>query len=204
MDKAFITVTPDTGQNNGTLSVNADKNENYVSRHATFKVEGGGITKTFEVIQEGLPAPTPIIRVGFDFTQSYYNTTINESSGFIDWTTNCLLSAVTTNETGEISVGNLKNFSDFIDIDNSLRINGISINTDKTGIANIHNWTFNRAQSSYDIKNDTLVLTQDVYYEIVEYIRTMLQTASGVFTIRVMNMNTRKTLELTIFIDYQV
>lgn len=25
MNKAFITVTPDTGQNNGTLSVNADK-----------------------------------------------------------------------------------------------------------------------------------------------------------------------------------
>lgn len=112
--------------------------------------------------------------MGFDFTQSYYNTTINESSGFIDWATNCLLSTVTTNETGEISVGNLKSFSDYIDIDNSLRIDSISINTDKTGIANIHNWTFNIAQSSYDIKNDTLVLTQGTYYEIVEYIRTML------------------------------
>ena len=43
MDKAFITVTPDTGQNNGTLSVNADKNENYVSRYTTFKVEGEGV-----------------------------------------------------------------------------------------------------------------------------------------------------------------
>lgn len=42
MDKAFITVTPDKGQNNGTLSVNADKNENYVSRYTTFKVEGRG------------------------------------------------------------------------------------------------------------------------------------------------------------------
>ena len=141
--------------------------------------------------------------MGFDFTQSYYNTTINESGGFIDWTTNCLLHAVTTNETGEISVGNLKSFSDFIDIDDSLRIDSISINTDKTGMGNIHNWNFNRAQSSYDIKNDTLVLTQDAYYQIVGYIRTMLQTASGVFTIRVMNMNTGKLLELTIFIDYQ-
>ena len=141
--------------------------------------------------------------MSFDFTQSYYNTTINESNSFIDWTTHCLLSAVTKNETGEISVGNLKNFSDFIDIDNSLRIDSISINTNKTGIANIHNWTFNMAQSSYDIKNDTLVLTQGTYYEIVEYIRTMLQTTSGVFTIRVMNMNTQKLLELTIFIDYQ-
>jgi hypothetical protein len=43
MDKAFITVTPDTGQNNGTLSVTADKNENYVNRYTTFKVEGGGV-----------------------------------------------------------------------------------------------------------------------------------------------------------------
>lgn len=167
------------------------------------RLKGGDITKIFEVIREGLPVPTPIIRVGFDFTQSYYNTTINESSNFIDWTTNCLLYAITKDETGEISVGNLKNFSDFINIDNSLRINSISINTDKTGTANVHNWTFNMAQSSYDIKNDTLVLTQDVYYEIVEYIRTMVQTVSGLFTIRVMNMNTMKLLELTIFIDYQ-
>lgn len=201
MKKSFVTVTPDSGSNNGTLNVTADFNQDQ-NRSETIVVAGGGVTKTFEVIQERL-LPTPIIRVGFDFTQSYYNTTINESSSFIDWTTNCLLPAVTTDETGEISVGNLKSFSDYIDIDNSLRIDSISINTDKTGTANIHNWTFNMTQSSYDIKNDTLVLTQDAYYEIVEYIRTMLKTASGVFTIRVMNMNTEKLLELTIFIDYQ-
>lgn len=55
MDKAFITVTPDIGQNNGTLSVNADKNENYVSRYATFKVEGGGITKSVSIEQDFNP-----------------------------------------------------------------------------------------------------------------------------------------------------
>lgn len=55
MDKAFITVTPDTGQNNGTLSVNANKNENYVSRYATFKVEGGGITKSVSIEQDSNP-----------------------------------------------------------------------------------------------------------------------------------------------------
>lgn len=59
MDKAFITVTPDTGQNNGTLSVNADKNENYVSRYATFKVEGGGITKSVSIEQN----PNPYIYI---------------------------------------------------------------------------------------------------------------------------------------------
>ena len=49
MNKAFITVTLDTGQNNGTLSVTADRNENYVSRYATFKVAGEGITKSVSI-----------------------------------------------------------------------------------------------------------------------------------------------------------
>lgn len=55
MDKSFITVTPDTGQNNGTLSVNADKNKYYFSRSATFKVEGGGITKSVSIEQDSNP-----------------------------------------------------------------------------------------------------------------------------------------------------
>lgn len=68
MDKAFITVTPDTGQNNGTLSVNADKNENYVSRYATFKVEGEGITKSVSIEQ----APNPYIYIdcGYIFSNA--------------------------------------------------------------------------------------------------------------------------------------
>lgn len=68
MDKAFITVTPDTGQNNGTLSVNADKNENYVSRYATFKVEGGGITKSVSVEQD--PNPYIYIDCGYIFSNA--------------------------------------------------------------------------------------------------------------------------------------
>lgn len=52
MNKAFITVTPDTGQNNEALSVKADKNKTYVSRYATFKVEGEGITKSVSIEQD--------------------------------------------------------------------------------------------------------------------------------------------------------
>lgn len=66
MDKAFITVTPDTGQNNGTLSVNADKNENYVSRYTTFKVEGEGITKSVSIEQD--PNPYIYIDCGYIFS----------------------------------------------------------------------------------------------------------------------------------------
>lgn len=68
MNKAFITVTPDTGQNNGTLSVNANKNENYVSRYATFKVEGGGITKSVSIEQD--PNPYIYIDCGYIFSNA--------------------------------------------------------------------------------------------------------------------------------------
>lgn len=68
MQKAFITVTPDTGQNNGTLSVNADKNENYVSRYTTFKVEGGGITKSVSIEQD--PNPYIYIDCGYIFSNA--------------------------------------------------------------------------------------------------------------------------------------
>lgn len=68
MNKAFITVTPDTGQNNGTLSVNANKNENYASRYATFKVEGGGITKSVSIEQD--PNPYIYIDCGYIFSNA--------------------------------------------------------------------------------------------------------------------------------------
>lgn len=68
MNKAFITVTPDTGQNNGTLSVNADKNENYVSRYTTFKVEGEGITKSVSIEQD--PNPYIYIDCGYIFSNA--------------------------------------------------------------------------------------------------------------------------------------
>ena len=68
MNKAFITVTPDTGKNNGTLSVSADKNENYASRYATFKVEGGGITKSVSIEQN--PNPYIYIDCGYIFSNA--------------------------------------------------------------------------------------------------------------------------------------
>lgn len=68
MQKAFITVTPDTGQNNGTLSVNADRNENYASRYTTFKVEGGGITKSVSIEQN--PNPYIYIDCGYVFSNA--------------------------------------------------------------------------------------------------------------------------------------
>ena len=85
MNKAFITVTPDTGQNNGTLSVNADKNENYVSRYTTFKVEGGGITKSVSIEQD--PNPYIYIDCGYIFSnaniQEPYKLTRNDGVTYL-------------------------------------------------------------------------------------------------------------------------
>ena len=68
MNKAFITVIPDTGQNNETLSVTANKNENYTSRYATFKVVGGGITKSVSIEQN--PNPHIYIDCGYIFSDA--------------------------------------------------------------------------------------------------------------------------------------
>lgn len=85
MNKAFITVTPDTGQNNGTLSVSADKNENYVSRHATFKVESEGITKSVSIEQD--PNPYIYIDCGYIFSNANieepYRLTHNDGVTFL-------------------------------------------------------------------------------------------------------------------------
>lgn len=66
MNKNFITVTPDTGSNNGTLSVETVKNKNYASRYTTFKVEGGGITKSVSIEQN--PNPHIYIDCGYIFS----------------------------------------------------------------------------------------------------------------------------------------
>lgn len=68
MNKSFITVTPDRGQNNRTLSVKADANETYVSRSATFKVEGEGITKSVSIEQD--PNPYVYIDCGYIFSSA--------------------------------------------------------------------------------------------------------------------------------------
>lgn len=69
MIKDFITVTPDTGQNNGTLSVKATKNNKYISRSTAFKIEGGSITKSVSIEQD----PNPYIYIDCGYIFSDFN-----------------------------------------------------------------------------------------------------------------------------------
>lgn len=68
MNKAFYNSYSRYRSNNRTLSVNADKNENYVSRYTTFKVEGGGITKSVSIEQD--PNPYIYIDCGYIFSNA--------------------------------------------------------------------------------------------------------------------------------------
>ena len=55
---SWCTVTPASGSNNGTLSINYTANTTITSRSATVTVTGGGITKTYLLTQSGsTPAP---------------------------------------------------------------------------------------------------------------------------------------------------
>lgn len=85
MNKDFITVAPDTGQNNGTLVVNVDRNESYVSRYTTFKIEGEGITKSLSIEQN--PNPYIYIECGYIFS----NANIQEPYKLIHQDTNTVL-----------------------------------------------------------------------------------------------------------------
>lgn len=68
MKKNFITVTPDNGTGDRTITVQADKNENYVSRYTTFKVEGEGITRSVSIEQD--PNPYIYIDCGYIFSNA--------------------------------------------------------------------------------------------------------------------------------------
>lgn len=52
MQKDFITVTPDSGNGNGTVTVAASQNPTTSQRSSFIEVSGGGITRRISVNQE--------------------------------------------------------------------------------------------------------------------------------------------------------
>ena len=64
MKKSFITVSPDSGQNNNILNIVCDKTTLSTNRKEVLNVAGGGgISKTIDVFQSGMLYP--IIDLGF-------------------------------------------------------------------------------------------------------------------------------------------
>ena len=63
MKKSFITVSPDSGQNDNILNIVCDKTTLSMKRTEVLNVAGGGISKTIDIFQSG--ALYPIIDLGF-------------------------------------------------------------------------------------------------------------------------------------------
>lgn len=63
MKKSFITVSPDSGQNDNVLNIVCDKTTLPMKRTEVLNVAGGGISKTIDISQSGVLYP--IIDLGF-------------------------------------------------------------------------------------------------------------------------------------------
>lgn len=63
MKKSFITVSPDSGQNDNVLNIVCDKTDLSTKRTEVLNVAGGGISKTIDIFQSGVLYP--IIDLGF-------------------------------------------------------------------------------------------------------------------------------------------
>ena len=63
MKKSFITVNPDSGQNDNVLNIVCDKTTLSKERTEVLNVAGGGISKTIDIFQSGVLYP--IIDLGF-------------------------------------------------------------------------------------------------------------------------------------------
>lgn len=63
MKKSFITVSPDSGQNDNVLNIVCDKMTLSTKRTEVLNVTGGGISKTIDIFQSGVLYP--IIDLGF-------------------------------------------------------------------------------------------------------------------------------------------
>ena len=57
MKKSFITVSPDSGQNNNVLNIVCDKTTSSMKRTEVLNVAGGGISKTIDIFQSGVLYP---------------------------------------------------------------------------------------------------------------------------------------------------
>lgn len=63
MKKSFITVSPDSGQNDNVLNIVCDETTSSMERTEVLNVAGGGISKTIDIFQSGVVYP--IIDLGF-------------------------------------------------------------------------------------------------------------------------------------------
>jgi hypothetical protein len=86
-DTSWITVSPASGSNNGTISVAVEANTETNSRTGTVTVTGGGITRTVSITQAAYVPPTNTLTVSpatLDFTASGETKSVTVTSN-VNW-----------------------------------------------------------------------------------------------------------------------
>lgn len=173
MKKSFITVSPDSEQNDNVLNIVCDKTTLSTNRTEVLNVAGGGISKTIDIFQSGIVYP--IIDLGFiidgtisgmDFEKRY-----TESSKTLEAVFNYPKTALLLSNYTYFSVFNLGAFRPEVVITTGWFIDTIEI----TVVGNPPK-TFTYTSDGSTFINDDFTGGQLVYENLYNYnlVKTML------------------------------
>ena len=180
MKKSFITVSPDSGQNDNILNIVCDKMTLSTKRTEVLNITGGGISKTINIYQSGLLYP--IIDLGFvingptsgmDFEKRY-----TESSKTLEAVFNYPKTALSLSSYTYFSVLNLGAFRPEVAIATGWFIDSIEI----TVVGNSPNkFTYTSSGSTFVIGagGGQLVYENPYNYNLVKSILDDIRSLGG-------------------------
>lgn len=181
MKKSFITVSPNSGQNDNILNITCDKMTLSTNRTEVLNVTGGGISKTIDIFQSGVIYP--IIDLGFiidgsisgmDFEKRY-----NESSKTLEAVFNYPKTALLSSNYTYFGVFNLGAFRPEVAI-----TTGWFIDTIKITVVGNSPETFTYASNGSTFFDDYLtggqLIHQNPYnYNLVKTIMNDIRSLGG-------------------------
>lgn len=174
MKKSFITVSPDSGQNDNILNIVCDKTTSPIERTEVLNVTGGGISKIIDIFQSGVLYP--IIDLGFiidgtisgtDFEKKY-----TESSKTLEAVFNYPKTALLSSDYNYFGVFNLGAFRPEVGI-----TTGWFIDTIEITVVGKSSKTFTYTFDGSTFVNDDLTGGQLVYQNPYNYnlVKTMMK-----------------------------
>lgn len=181
MKKSFITVSPDSGQNDNVLNIVCDKTTLSMKRTEVLNVTGGGISKTIDISQSGVLYP--IIDLGFiidgtitgmDFEKRY-----TESSKTLEAVFNYPKTALAESNYTYFGVFNLSAFRPEVVIAKGWFIDTIEItvvgNSPKTFTYTSDGSTF----IDYDFTGGQLIYQNPYNYNLVKTMMNDIRSLGG-------------------------
>lgn len=173
MKKSFITVSPDSGQNDNALNIVCDKTTLSMKRTEVLNVAGGGISKTIDIFQSGVIYPIIDLGLvingtisGMDFEKRY-----TESSKTLESVFNYPRTALLSSNYNYFGVFNLGAFRPEVVI-----AKGWFIDTIEIAVVSNSPETFTYTSDGSTFTNDDFTGGQLVYQNPYNYnlVKTMM------------------------------